>query len=92
MSLSDIEDSNDELLLDPRLFDEDLDDCLLESLWIEDVFGEEALDALCEDWCRRVLTIDEILGYQAIAGVTPAPIAYLPIPADQLPKTSRCAA
>lgn len=65
--------------------DDALDVELIESLWIEDAFGEDALDALAEDYCRSVLTVDEITAYQRIAGVVPAaPVIALTRSSPQL--------
>ncbi|GAA0645735.1 hypothetical protein GCM10010174_80950 [Kutzneria viridogrisea] len=76
--------------------DDELDVALLDSLWIENCFGEAALDLLAEDYCRSVLSIEEIHAYRALAGVAPTPVLRLPIPADQLvprtTQTTRCAA
>lgn len=61
-----------------------LDEELVESLWIEDVFGEEALDQIAEDWCRTQHTPDEIKARQRLAGAELAEVISLPIPANQL--------
>jgi hypothetical protein len=66
-----------------------LDAELIDSLWIEDEFGEAALDALVEDYCRSVLTLDEITAYQRLAGVVPAaPVLRLPLHASPQPLRS----
>jgi hypothetical protein len=63
-----------------------LDSQLIDSLWIEDEFGEDALDALVEHYCRSVLSVDEITSYRRLAGVVPAaPLVQLSLPASPEP-------
>lgn len=70
-----------------------LDAELFDSLWIEDEFGEAALEALVEDYCRSVLSVEEITAYRAAAGITePAPALVLPPPATPVFQSTRCAA
>ena len=52
-----------------------LDEELVEAIWIEDMFGEAALDQLVDDWCRAQHTVDEIVERQRLAGVEIAPVA-----------------
>lgn len=70
-----------------------LDEELVEAIWIEDMFGEAALDQLVDDWCRAQHTVDEIVERQRLAGVEIAPVIRLPIPASQLrPPIAGCRA
>lgn len=61
-----------------------LDDELIEACWIEDMFGEEAVEQLADDWCRTQHSLGEIEARQRLAGVQSASVIRFPIPADQL--------
>lgn len=88
----------------PSMAPDALDAELASSLWIEDVFGETALEPLVEDYCRSVLSIEEITAYRAAAGIAepdrlPAsvlPLSTIPTSCSALSapgsQSSRCAA
>lgn len=56
-----------------------LEEELLESLWIEDVFGEEAVEQLADDWCRSQHTPDELVERQRLAGGALAEVVQFPV-------------
>lgn len=70
-----------------------LDEELIESLWIEDIFGAEALDQIVDDWCRSREPVDEIAARRELAGAAAfADVVQLPIPATRGPSQGRRAA
>lgn len=69
-----------------------LDEEMLNSVWVEDVFGPEALGQIVDDWCRSQEPVDAIRGRQELAGAGLAEVVQLPIPATRGPSQGRRAA
>ena len=65
---------------------------LVESLWIEDEFGEAALDPLVDAWCLSVDSPAEITSNQAPAAVTASLVVHLPNTNTRDPLLTRSAA